>query len=206
MSLKDSFLSSFKWAAESQAKTYQIYNVADELGLLDVPDDDYYADFSIYGDTPYIRLAFFDRNAISVAFEHVVTESAQLMATKAKELLPKVGEFGKRFSNTDNRLQLVASYKGVEIILEAKPPHTCTVETVTEEVEVPEQVIPARKETRTRYVLKGDCDPLMKSTEVATQTISGPVNEVFKTSADSSDSNTVTITSGTIAVQEASNE
>lgn len=164
MSLKDTFLNSFRYQAEAQGKTHKLYMVADELGLLDADDNNYYASENTYGDVMSLHLSFY--------YNYGTTPAAE-MARLAKQLLPKLGELRKEFDETQNRLRLVADYKGVQIMLEAEPPKTCMVEKVEEVVEVPEQIVPAHTEKKVRWVMTGDCDPLMQPAS-----IEEPVNDI----------------------------
>jgi hypothetical protein len=155
MSLKDTFLSIFLYQAETAGKTHTLYSVAEELGLLDANDESYYASENLYGQMS-ITLSFYG------TFSATASEN---LATVAKTLLPKLGELRKEFDETQNRISLVAEYKGVKIVLSSETPKTCTVEKVEETVEVPEQIVPAHVEKKVRWVMKGDCDPLIVPTE-----------------------------------------
>jgi hypothetical protein len=95
--------------------------------------------------------------------EIVFWVSGEQMAETARALLPAVGKFAKKFDETTGQLSLLADLDGIRISLEGAPPSTCTVEKVVEEIEVPAKE--AHTEKTTRYVMVGDCDPLLKPPE-----------------------------------------
>lgn len=166
-----------KFEAQSQHKLHLVHEVAEELGLLEYDDSEIwpgdlglgegliYSSISIYGDAPTIQLVYQDRHGVSVSFQLSTKEGATALAVAAKHLLPKVGRFDKNFNAEQRKVQLTATYRGVQIVLESSPPSTCTVEEVEEEVVIPAKPAePERVEKRKRYVMKGDCDPLIGPT------------------------------------------
>lgn len=160
MSLKDDILWQYSYHAAKLAKTMVVEKAAKELGLFE--RDDISAWLQQTGtDVPELQISF--KPGVTVFLEAI--RPATYMAELAKELLPKVGRWDKGFDETNNHLTLSTVYGGVKIILTAEPPKTCQVELIEENIEVPEKVIPAHTETKKRFVLKGDCDPLMASKE-----------------------------------------
>jgi len=146
--LKDNLHNLFVVDAESQSKTFRLYQAAQELGLLvNLSSAVTYTNLNRWGDHISISLSFADSNE---------------MANMARVLLPKVGTFRKQFEERTGHIGVVGEYKGVQIMLDVPAPSTCHVEVVEEEVEVPEQVIEAHTVTKRRYVLTGDCDPLLQ--------------------------------------------
>ena len=157
-----------KYHATEITRLSLLETVMEEFGLFEM---DYYFEWgtSRYvegkdAERPYLKLE--PRHTPGLAFvggkggpEIVVTETTPTLAEAARILLPKIGTFQKSFNERENQIVLTGTYNGVDIILHDKPPETCTVETVEEEVEV--AAVPAHVEKRVRYVLKGDCDPLL---------------------------------------------
>lgn len=90
----------------------------------------------------------------------IKNDEATLDAVARK--LAAYGKVTKDFDQEFNHIGLSANVNGVRVKVMFTPPETCTVERVEEEVDVEEKVIPAHKEKRTRFVLKGDCGPLLK--------------------------------------------
>lgn len=174
--VREQFQQRYEWQAEQIAVTHQLREAAKNLGLLDA---DFYMDFGDgeYRDGrlipgPYIKLdpKHVPGIALSMGLDgptmHVV-DTTPTLADAARLLMPKIGKWKKSFDEESNLLKLEGEYKGVRIILQDTPPETCTVEKIEEEVEVPEQVIAAHTETKVRYVLKGDCDPLLATNKGA---------------------------------------
>jgi hypothetical protein len=162
--LKEQLLSSYSWVGELAARVARIEAAAKHIGLDDALDGvEAYCTITTYGDAPEISCSLYVQRGITADFQ-TLTESNPLQVL-AKRLLPAVGKFTKGFDDSSNRLTLTADVMGVKLILGMSTPSTCTVETVTEEVEVPEEVIPAHTEKKTRYVLKGDCAPILAATE-----------------------------------------
>lgn len=165
----------YTWMAKSLAVVSQIETAAEGLEIM---DGDFYLDFGeveyINGESvpgAFIRLR--PREVPGVRFSLrrsetspylqepslEVVNTAPTLADAARTLLSKVGRWEKEFDGQNNLLRLVGTYKGVRIILSDTPPETCTIR----KVEV-EEVVPAREAyttKRTKYVLEGDCDPLL---------------------------------------------
>jgi hypothetical protein len=148
--LKSKLLTSYSWIGEQAARVAMIEAAAKHIGLEEAVEGvECYVGLTTYGDNrPEIAIYLYDQRG---------------MQEMTKRLLPKVGKFVKGFDEAYNQVTLTAEVRGVTLKLAMSTPSTCTVETVTEEVEVAEQVIPAHTEKKTRYVLKGDCDPIMAS-------------------------------------------
>ena len=161
--LKSKLLTSYSWIGEQAARVAMIEAAAKHIGLEEAVEGvECYVGLTTYGDNrPEIAICLYAQRGILADFQ-TVTESNPLQEM-TKRLLPKVGKFVKGFDEAYNQVTLTAEVRGVTLKLAMSTPSTCTVETVTEEVEVAEQVIPAHTEKKTRYVLKGDCDPIMAS-------------------------------------------
>lgn len=170
MSVKEQLATQLKWRAESLAAIVTITNACEGLGIadadfyLDCGDTEYIGDKRIEG--PYIKLS--PRHVSGIAFgisnegpTLEVVDTTPTLSDAARILLPKVGKWEKSFDGEHNLIQLTGYYRGVRVVLEDTPPDTCTVHKIEEEVEVLEQVVAAHTEKKVRYVLEGDCDPLM---------------------------------------------
>lgn len=155
--LKEQLGWQYRYLAEQSARYFQIEEVLEELGLLDVNTYDVY--FGTYGGaTVTIR----PKHVLGLLADfQTVVDTTPTLADAAKHWLPKVGKWEKGFNEASNEITLTGEYKGVKIVLVDATPATCTVETVEEEVEVPATSYKKRK-----YVLKGDCDPLLTPAEV----------------------------------------
>jgi hypothetical protein len=84
------------------------------------------------------------------------------------EVSRKLAAYGlvtKGFDEELNQLSLAAKVLGVKIEVVFTPPNTCTVERVEEDVIVPEELVPAHTEKKVKYVLKGDCGPMLRPKE-----------------------------------------
>ena len=171
--LRSQIAQQYSYHAKESGKLNMLEGIADELGLLDL---EYYFQFGTSSyengksvEVPYITLeprhvpgvGIFMERRMGLPELHIV-DTTPTLADAAKALISKVGAFRKSFDDKNNIIRLTAVYKGVEIRLEDKPPDTCTVERVEEEVKVAEQVIPAHVEKLVRWVMTGDCDPLME--------------------------------------------
>lgn len=152
--------------SKSVGRLSHALEVIEELGIADLrcyPSIDYYSANQIS-----IRLTPAHDSGIglftdghSIAMEMVDTTPVMLQI--ARLLLPKVGKFDKGFEEEQNNITLTCVYRDVKLVLYDSPPKTCTVERVEEVIEVPEKVIPAHKEKKVRFVMVGDCDPLMQT-------------------------------------------
>lgn len=162
---KAQLIQSYSSIGEQAAKVAQLQAAADAIGLADVLEDiDGYIYFSAYAEPMRIEVNLYSSHGLTQTFE--LTESNPLQVV-ARRLLPKAGKLTKGFDETANKLTLSVLSDGIAVVFSMSTPAACTVEAVTEEVEVEEKVIPAHTEKKTRYVLKGDCEPLMKTSEVA---------------------------------------
>jgi hypothetical protein len=180
MSIKDQLHSQLKWRAESLAATTAIINACEGLGLLDADfyidsgDCEYVGDKSISG--PYIRLEPKHVPGVVMRMRDgsptlSLVDTTPTLGDAATVLLPKVGRWEKSFDESRNLIQLTGQYKGVRIVLQDAPPDTCKVRKVEEEVEVPEKVIAARTEKKVRYVMEGDCDPLLTARDTQPESV-----------------------------------
>lgn len=171
MNVKEEILLKYSAHAKSIAQISQLESVLEDLGLMDV---DVWMDFGTgfmegekYVDKPYINVEPRHLPGIAIGLNRAGEPTMALVDTTptlrdaALALLPKVGKWEKSFDPVNNLVILTAYYKDVRLRLTDAPPSTCTVEKVEEEVEVPEKVTPAHTEKKVRYVLKGDCDPLL---------------------------------------------
>ncbi len=143
----------YAWQAKMIAETSQLEAAFEGLGLLNVtcwPD---------FGSDEYVDGKLVKGLYIKLTPSQVGDHST--LADAAQALLTKVGRWTKSFDATNNLIQLTGEYRNVRIVVQDAPPATCTVQKVEEEVEVPEQIIAAHTETKVRYVMVGDCDPLM---------------------------------------------
>ena len=158
-----------KWRIEAVALGYQLDAAMRELGIADL---EAYAYVSWDYDTTLGRQTV----SIMIEPEHApgvglfladgelsmaLTDTTPLLGSIAHKMLPMVGKFTKGFDEERNKITLTANYKGIKIVLSDQTPNTCHVERVEETVVVPEKVIPEHTEKRVKYVLAGDCDPLM---------------------------------------------
>ena len=158
-----------KWRIEAVALGYQLDAAIRELGI---------ADLEAYSFVSWDYDTTLGRQTVSIMIEPAhepgvgfflnadglemgITDTTPLLGSIAHKMLPMVGKFTKGFDEERNKITLTATYKGIKIVLSDQTPDTCHVEKVVEEVEVPEKVIPAHTEKRVKYVLAGDCDPLM---------------------------------------------
>ena len=193
MKIIDQINSRYSWQAKMLADTSKIEEAFKGLELLEA---DFWADF---GQTEYfagkavegLYIKLEPKNVPGIAWTMEggetslsVVDTTPTLGDAARVLLYKVGKWTKEFDGDNNRIRLIGEYKGVRIILEDTPPETCTVEKIEEEVEVPEKVIPAHKEIKTRFVLKGDCDPLLTEREVQPEPV-GNISQEVKNSLDS---------------------
>jgi hypothetical protein len=156
----------YSWRAQSLASVSLVEQAMLGLELLDA---DFYADFgeneyynnkSIAG--PYIVLE--PKHLLGIAFTFgglAIVDTTPTIGDAAQVLLPKVGKWTKSFDEANNLIRLTGEFKGVRIVLQDKPPDTCKVHKIEEDVEVPEKVVPAHTEKKIHYVMEGDCDPLM---------------------------------------------
>lgn len=181
--IRDQLSSALKWRAESIAAIVLISGACEGLGLLDADfwmdsgDGEFYKDKSIPG--PYIKLE--PRHVPGIAFGMSkegptigLVDTTPTLGDAAQILLPKVGKWAKDFDETRNLIRLVGEFKGVRIVLQDTPPDTCTVRKIEEDVEVPEKIIAAHTEKKIRYVMEGDCDPLMTARDTQAESV-GPV-------------------------------
>lgn len=180
MSVRDQLNEQLNWRVASIAAIVTVRKAFEGLGLLDA---DFYAEFGDGEwcvdkviDGPYIRLE--PRHIAGVAFGMTaegpaigLVDTTPTLGDAAKVLLPKVGKWEKSFNGELNLIRLTGYYNGVRIVLQDTPPDTCTVRKVEEEVEIPEKVIAAHTEKKVRYVLEGDCDPLMTARETQSESV-----------------------------------
>lgn len=168
--------------AKHSGKLGHALEVIEELGIDKLecyPSIDYYSANKVKvviqpSHTPGIGI-FTDGHNIDLA----ITDTTPVLAQIARLLLPKVGKFEKGFNQQQNMLTLTCTYRDVILVLTDAPPKTCTVERVEEEVDIPEKVVPAHKEKKVRYVMVGDCDPLMQThIETSQGSIEIPAPEV----------------------------
>ena len=171
--VREQIQNSYANYAKTLARIGMIETVAEDLGLaemefyLEYRTED--TDYRTWQDRgPYIKLQPHHVPGLTAAYQLV--DTTPTLADAARVLMPKVGRLEKSFDEDKNKIRLTGVYNGVRVILEDTPPSTCTVEKIEEEVEVPEQVIEAHTEKKVRYVLKGDCDPLMAREQVADAT------------------------------------
>lgn len=168
--IREQFANQYEYHAVECAKINRIQEVVEELGLM---DKNFYLSMGTcqYVDGKYLGpyLSITPQHLAGVSLWDkagniglYLTDTTPTLADCAKLLLPKVGKWEKSFDETTNEIVLKTEYKGVRIQLRDRTPETCTVEKVEETVEVPEETIAAHTETRVRYVLKGDCDPLLE--------------------------------------------
>lgn len=154
--LNDKLKWQYRYFAQQSGKYFQMEEALSALGLLNI-EDNYEVYLSPYGDRPSIYLKpKHVKMALQFGTGKLETEAVTL-AEAARALLPKVGKWEKGFDSSTGEITLTATFRGVDIVLKDKAPKTCTVETVTEEVGG--RYEPAY--TRTRFRLKGDCDPLL---------------------------------------------
>ncbi len=135
------------WYAGYMAELYKANKVAKRLN---VPE----------GVTGFLSVA----SPGSARLSRIVlrAEGDQLGET-ARTLLPLVGTFKKSFDTNYGTMELTGVVDDVEIAITGRPPESCEVERVVEEIEVPTEE--AHTEERVSYVMKGDCDPLLKPPE-----------------------------------------
>ncbi len=141
------------WYGGYLAEVFRIWKVGQKLPL----PDDTYGYLSINhpgGDRPS---------------EIIIRVDGEKMGETARALLPVVGSFKKKFDESDGDLELVGTLDGITVTISGKPPESCTVEKVVEEIEVPAEE--AHTEKVTRYVMTGDCDPLLKPPEPEPETV-----------------------------------
>lgn len=152
-----------RYHAESIGEYVILKKIAEELGLQADSVSSYPHPYE--GKNAYVVLHYYGWGT---------SESSEQAAAMAKQILPKVGRIEKSFNEDTRDMEMRCTYKGIDIILRFSTPNTCTVEKVEEEVEVPEvPAVPAHTEKKVRYVLKGDCDPLMsKVAETPEETVS----------------------------------
>lgn len=144
----------YRYFAEQSAKYFRIEEVLRELDLLDVNTYDVY--FSTYGE---LTVTIRPKHVLGLLADfQTVVDTTPTLADAAKFWLPKVGKWEKGFNGESNEITLTGEYKGVRIVLIDATPDTCTVEKVEEVVD-----LPAHSYVRRKYVLKGDCDPLLAS-------------------------------------------
>ena len=171
--LREQFDHDFRYYAEQIGKFWQLREVVEELGLLDLDiyvnkGTSWYDSEAHKSTGPYIELE--PRHVPGIGIRAVgppdlegiafgLTDTTPTLGDAAKVLLPKIGRFEKGYDARNNLLTLTAHYKGVRIVLKDTPPDTCTVEKVEEEEELPAS--PAYTRTVTRYRLIGDCNPLL---------------------------------------------
>lgn len=93
---------------------------------------------------------------------HIYADGAEL-GEIARALLPLVGEFKKNFDSSYGKFELTAVFQEIPVVITGTPPSTCQMEVEEEEVTIPAEE--ERTETRRRFVLKGDCDPLLAPRE-----------------------------------------
>ena len=145
--------------AESIARIYTLGKIGKELELNTVLEGvDCYVSLNLYSTPPEVEITLWSSIGMKENFE--LTKSTPLKLV-VRHLLPKVHEFDKSFDETRNQLKYTAVYKDVRVVLISSPPNTCKIEKVEEEVEVPEVVTPVHTEKKVRYVMMGDCDPLL---------------------------------------------
>jgi len=172
MSIQEQISNQVRYHAKETAALFQLEEEFRELGILNA---DYWPSFGTsrwengkYTETPYVKLEPRHIKGIAFGFDDEgptlrLVDASPTLGDAARILLPKVHKWDKSFDETQNKIRLTAKFMGVDVILEDAPPETCTVEKVEEEIEVPEKVVPAHTEKKVRYVLKGDCDPLLSA-------------------------------------------
>lgn len=162
--LQKAIAQQYQWVGESAGRIGVIEAAARSIKLAEVLDGlEGYVSLETYGDLG-IAISLYRQQGLSAAFEQTETNPLQIVA---RRLLPTVGILTKGFNDKQNELTLSTTVRGVAVKFAMSTPQSCTVEAVEEEVEVAEQVIPAHTEKKVRYVLKGDCAPLMAAGSVA---------------------------------------
>jgi hypothetical protein len=152
--VKDQLNSRLSGMAKAISTIARIEEAVAALGLLDADiylnsgDGEWFDGKCIPG--PYIRFQPHE----------VLMDPSGTLPDAARALLGKVGKWEKGFDAQNNLLRLTGTLLGVRIVLEDTPPSTCTVRAIEEEVEVPARE--AYTEKQVRYVLEGDCDPLLE--------------------------------------------
>jgi hypothetical protein len=163
MSVRDDMNGHLLYHAEQIGKYQRIAEVLTDLGLMDL---DMYVSFhtgywssETHSDLgPTVELE--PRHVIGLMADfQTLTDTTPTLAEAARVLLPKVGRFEKSYDGDRNEIRLTAVYKGVRVVLRDTPPDTCKVEEVVENVVVPATA--ERTETRRKYRLVGECEPLL---------------------------------------------
>lgn len=99
----------------------------------------------------------------------VLRAEGDLLGETGRILLPLVGKFKKSFDGEYGTMELTSVIDDVEIAIVGRPPETCEIERVVEEIEVPAEE--AHTEERISYVMKGNCDPLFEPPELEPETV-----------------------------------
>lgn len=115
-----------------------IYTVCETAGILDI--ECAYA-FTLYENDVYIN---------APKLEHC--------RAVVKRLLPLVGTFEKTFNEYGGRFAYSGMHNGIKLTVTTNPTSACRIE----KQEVEETVTTVEK--RVKYVLVGDCDPLLDAT------------------------------------------
>lgn len=125
---------------ENLSKYLKLKTTIEKLGI-----EELYGDTVLFGATPLVLLS---------------ARSVEEIRSLAARLLPFVKTFEKGLNENTGKFELSGFYGDVAIIISGSPPESCTVEVEDVEEEIPAS--PARTEVHKRFVMKGDCDPLME--------------------------------------------
>lgn len=149
------------------ANVVRMQQVVKDLGIEEL---DAYIDTQVYSfsDDDPPRITITPRHVPGIGlfsdgpggFDMRVVDSTPILSQIARRILPKVGKLEKGFNEQYNYMTLTAMYNGIKIVIKDETPKTCTVECVEEEIEVPEQLVPAHTKKVVKFRLVGDCDPI----------------------------------------------